>query len=74
MLKIIKTILNVRPNIGDRVTTFIGTKVNQVTGTVRDVIDGNERGVGGYCRIDVVERGRIRTVKASINNCWFNYV
>jgi hypothetical protein len=75
MLKLIKTILNVRPNTGDKVTTFIGLDSVKVTGVVSQVIEGNERGQGGYCWIDIYNAsGRyIRSVTASFSYCWFNY-
>ena len=76
MFKLIKTIFNVRPNVGDKVTTFIGLNSYRVTGVVSDVIDSNERGQGGYCRIDVREASGelIRCATASFSYCWFNYI
>lgn len=76
IIKLAKTIFNFRPKEGDTVTTFIGLNSYPVTGVVSQVIVGNERGQGGYCRIDIREAsGQIyRSVTASFSYCWFNYI
>lgn len=74
--KFFKTVFNVRPDVGDKVTTFIGLDMNEVTGVVSRVIGSDERGQGGYCWIDIFnKKGRyLRSVTASFSYCWFNYI
>ena len=74
--KFFKTLFNVRPKVGDKVTTFVGLNGIEVTGIVFQVVEGTERNLGGYCWIDIFGKsGKVsRTISASFSYCRFNYV